>query len=469
MNSIAENRPIQSTQHHHSSDSLSWLIISFFCILTIAFTFIGPSKFLNQLFPLGATIVAIFLYSKSPILYNGFSWWMWFLTALVRRLVDVRSGFTDPSPILLAPYLVSLISIMSIIQSMRLNIKKGDWPFIISFFGVLYGATIGAFNKPYVTVFIGTLNWICPICFGFYIYKNWKLYPEYKRNTQKVFTLGILCMGIYGIFQYFSLPAWDLLWLKETGLESSAGVIDEVTGSGMRIWSTMPSAEPFAAIMAGGLLMLANQESPLAMSSSVVGYLSLLLTLVRSAWVGWLAGLLNLIIALSSKQKIRLFMIITCLALALVPITLTGQFSEKITSRISTLSDVENDGSAQIRKTAFNSSITTALSNPIGNGIEKGAMDNALLSILFYLGWVGAVPYALGLILVSFRLFNIRDKKEDSFIVICQGVVISALVRLPVNGANTGVGGVMLWMFLALGIAADEHRRYHMKINRQLL
>jgi hypothetical protein len=469
MNSIAGNLPIQNNQNHHASDSLSWLIISVFCALTIVFTFIGPSKLLNQLFPLGATIVAIFLYSKSPILYNGFSWWMWFLTALVRRLVDVRSGFTEPSPILLAPYLVSLISIMSIIQSMRLDIKKGDWPFIISLFGVLYGATMGALNKPYITVFIGTLNWICPISSSFYIYKNWNLYPEYKRNTQKVFTLGILCMGIYGIFQYFSLPAWDLLWLKETGLERSAGSIDETTGGGMRIWSTMPSAEPFAAIMAGGLLVLANQETPLAISSSVVGYLSLLLTLVRSAWLGWLAGLLNLIVALSSKQKIRLSMMLACLALTLVPITLTGEFSEKITSRITTLSDVNNDGSAQIRKAAFNENIDSALSNPIGNGIEKGAMDNALLSTLFYLGWVGAALYAFGLILVSFRLFNIRDKKEDPFIVICQGVVISALIRLPVNGANTGVGGVMLWMFLALGIAADKHRRYNMKINMPLL
>jgi hypothetical protein len=463
MNSSTENIPIQNSQDIRSPDSLSWLAIFAFSVFTIVFTFIGPGKIFNQLFPLGATLVAIFLYSRSPVLYNGFSWWMWFLVALVRRLVDLRSGFTEPSPILLAPYLVNLVSIMSILQSMRLNIRKGDWPFIISFFGVIYGIIIGIFNKPYLAVFIGGLNWLVPVCFGFYIYKNWKLYPAYKKNTQQVFMFGILLMGIYGIFQYFKLPTWDLLWIKETGLESSAGGVDDATGGGTRIWSTMPSTEPFAAIMAGGLLLLANQERPVSTAASVVGYISLLLTLVRSAWLGWLAGLLNLLVAFNLKQKTRLISIIICLSLVVVPITLTGQFSEKITGRVSSLSNVENDGSAQIRKETFNNSINSALSNPIGDGIEKGSMDNALLSTLFYLGWVGAVPYTLGLLLACFSLFNIKNKNDDSFIIVCQSIVISALIRLPVNGANTGVGGVMLWTFIALGIAADKYNHYYPK------
>jgi hypothetical protein len=460
MNSTTSNLE-KIDKNARSANSLSWLIISIFSAITIILTFIGPSKILNQLFPIGSTLVAIYLYSKSPILYNGFSWWIWFLVALVRRLVDLRSGFTEPSPILLAPYLVSLVSIMSLFQSMRISVKKGDWPFLISFFGVIYGVIIGAINKPYITVFIGALNWLSPVCYGFYIYKNWRLYPEYKKNTQKVFTFGILLMGIYGIFQYFKLPDWDLLWIKETGLESAAGAVDEVTGGGMRIWSTMPSSEPFAAIMAGGLLLLASPESRISIASSVVGYVSLLLTLVRSAWVGWLAGLLNLFISFNRKQRVRLTLIVVCLSLLVVPITLTGEFSEKVTGRVSSLSSVENDGSAQIRKETFSTSIDSALSNPIGDGIENGSMDNALLSTLFYLGWVGAVPYALGLSLACFSLFKIKNKNHDSFIIVCQGIVTSALVRLPVNGANTGVGGVMLWTFLALGIAANKYNYYY--------
>jgi hypothetical protein len=458
MNSTTNNLPARISQDHHSSDSSSWIIISVFSLLTIILIFIGPGKVLNQLFPLGATVVSIFLYSKSPILYNGFSWWMWFLTALIRRLVDIRSGFTEPSPILLAPYLVSLVSGMSIIQSMRVNIKGGDWPFIISLLGVIYGAVMGIFNKPYTTVFVGTLNWICPICFGFYIYKNWRLYPEYKKNTQEVFTIGVLCMGLYGIFQYFSLPSWDLLWLKETGLESSAGGIDEATGSGMRIWSTMQSGEPFAAVMAGGLLLLANREGPVAASASVAGYISLLLTLVRSAWIGWLGGLLSLIITLNPKQKNRLFTTIICLSLIVVPITLTGEFSEKIIGRVSTLSDVENDNSSQVRKQAFNSQFNSALTNPIGNGIENSSMDSALLATLFYLGWTGAFSYVFGIVLACFNLFNTGSKK-DSFLVVCQSIVISCLIRLPVNGANLGASGIVLWAFLGMGIAAIKYNR----------
>lgn len=467
MNSSTLNKPLQSNQDIRSSDSWSWLVIFTFSVFTIGFTFVGPGKVFNQLFPLVSTIVAIFLYSRSPVLYNGFSWWIWFLTALIRRLVDLRSGFTEPSPILLAPYLVSLVSIMTMLQSMRLDIKKGDWPFIIAFFGVAYGITIGIFRKPYLTVLIGGLNWLSPVCFGFYIYKNWRLYPEYKKNTQQVFTYGILVMGIYGIFQYFKLSDWDLLWLKETGLESSAGAVNEITGGGTRIWSTMQSGEPFAAIMAGGLLLLSNRERPLSVASSVVGYIALLLTLVRSAWLGWIAGLLNLLIAFNLKQKARLFLIVICLSFIVVPITLTGEFSEKITDRVSTLSNVENDGSAQIRQEAFNSQINSALTNPIGDGIENSSMDSAFLATLFYLGWPGTAFYSLGLILACSSLFIVKNKDNDSFVIVCQSIVISAIVRLPVNGANTGVSGIMLWAFIALGVASGKYNHVQQKLTQR--
>jgi hypothetical protein len=449
---------------HSGNNSFSWLIICVFSIFTILFTFVGPSKVLNYIFPISASFVAIFLYSKSPILYNGFSWWMWFLAPLVRRLVDLRSGFTDPSPMLLAPYLVSLVSIMAILQSINRNITKDDFPFVLSFLGVTYGAVVGIINKPYTTVFIGTLNWIAPICFGFHVYKNWRLYPEYKENTQKVFMLGILMMSVYGIFQYFRLSDWDLLWLKETGLESGTGGVDESTGGGTRIWSTMQSPEPFAAIMAGGLLLLTSRDGPLSISSSVVGYIALLLTLVRSAWLGWLGGLLSIILTLNPRQQGRLISLLLCLSVLVIPISLTSDFSEKITTRVSTLADVQSDGSAQIRQQAFNKNIDIALSNPVGDGIENGSMDSSLLSTLFYLGWVGTIPYVLGLLLACFRLFNASEKKNDPFISICQGIVVSILLRLPANGSNVGASGVLLWTFLGMAMAADRYGRQNSKL-----
>jgi uncharacterized membrane protein len=460
MSRATEQIDIRSQNKTQSNDVISWIIICVFSVFTILFTFVGPSKVLNYAFPGLSFLVAIVLYSRNPILYNGFSWWIWFLAALVRRLVDLRSGFTEPSPLLLAPYLVNMASCMTMWQSLIRKIQADDIPFLLVFYGVLYGAIVGAITKSLTTVFIGTLNWMAPIVFGFHIYKNWRFYPEYKQNTQRVFIWGILVMGVYGIFQYFQLSKWDLLWLKETGMESSTGSIDDSTGGGMRIWSTMQSTEPFSAVMAGGLLLLISRESPLSMASSIVGYIAFLLTLARSAWLGWIAGLIKITLTLNPKQKARLLSLLICLSIFVVPLSLNEQFSEKITGRLDSLSNVKEDASAQIRQDDFNRQINQALTNPVGNGIENNSMDSALLSTLFYLGWVGTIPYTIGLCMACYQLFNISGAKSDTFISACQGIAISALIRFPVNGSNSGVSGVMLWTFIALGLASERYNRY---------
>jgi hypothetical protein len=460
MGITTEHLYIENQSEAQSNDVLSWILICAFSIFTILFTFIGPSQILNYAFPGLSFLLAIVLYSRNPILYNGFSWWIWFLAALVRRLVDLRSGFTEPSPLLLAPYLVNMASCMTMGRSLTRKIQEDDIPFLLVFYGVLYGAIIGGITKAFTTVFIGTLNWMAPILFGFHIYKNWRFYPEYKQNTQRVFTWGILLMGVYGVFQYFQLSEWDLLWLKETGLESSTGGIDESTGGGMRIWSTMQSTEPFSAVLAGGLLLLISRDSPLSIASSIVGYIAFLLTLARSAWLGWLAGLIKITLTLNPKQKARLLSLLICLSIFVVPLSLSGEFSGKITGRLDSLSDIKNDGSAQIRQGAFDHQINQALTNPVGNGIENNSMDSALLSTLFYLGWVGTIPYTIGLCMACYQLFNIPGAKSDTFISACQGIAISALIRFPVNGSNSGVSGVMLWTFIALGLASERYNRY---------
>jgi hypothetical protein len=59
-------------------------------------------------------------------------------TPLVRRLADYRSGFTDPSPILLAPYLVALLTLITFLQNVPILKRQGGLPFVLSFIGLFY-------------------------------------------------------------------------------------------------------------------------------------------------------------------------------------------------------------------------------------------------------------------------------------------------------------------------------------------
>ena len=45
---------------------------------------------------LGSFIIGLFLYQRYPILYVGFTWWLWFMGPFVKRLIDYQSGFVMP-------------------------------------------------------------------------------------------------------------------------------------------------------------------------------------------------------------------------------------------------------------------------------------------------------------------------------------------------------------------------------------
>ena len=91
----------------------------------------GISWPLRLLYPGGALVLGIVLYSRHPILYVGFTWWLWFLTAWVRRVVDFQSGWQEPSVILLAPYLCSLVAILTLLNDLPQVYRRGGLPFVV--------------------------------------------------------------------------------------------------------------------------------------------------------------------------------------------------------------------------------------------------------------------------------------------------------------------------------------------------
>jgi hypothetical protein len=156
----------------------AWLAIVALIVLSSLFIFTGIGGILNLAFPVGSFIVGLFLYLRYPILYVGFTWWLWFLTPLVRRLGDWKSGVTDPSPILLAPLLVALISSITLILQLPKLYKHGNLPFFCCLASVFYGFLIGLIQNSTVTTIIEFLDWVSPIFFGFHLFTCWRDYPQ---------------------------------------------------------------------------------------------------------------------------------------------------------------------------------------------------------------------------------------------------------------------------------------------------
>lgn len=437
---------------------LGWGVLFGFFLFTTAAIMGGAGKFLNVAFPLASLIIGIFLYIKTPIMFMGFSWWMWFISPFVRRLADFRSGFTDPSPILMAPYLVGAITIVTFIKYAPRMSRDGSMTFVLPIIGIMYGFLIGLVYDPRFAVFRELLDWIVPLLMGFHLFANWREFPAFYKNLQQTFVWGILVMGSYGLFQYMTGPEWDVLWLTDTGMVLANGYADKELGAfAIRVFSTMQSGEPFAAFMSAGLLMLLTTKSPIYLPATIVGYVSFLLSLVRSGWIAWFGGLLTLFGFIKQGYQIRLIMGLLTLMLILFPVITMDTFSGDITDRLQTLNNVEDDNSAAGRKDAFQSSIGTALKQVIGVGIGGGARDNTTIAILFALGWSGTFLYVTGLVKAVMQVFTPSPAVDTVITGNIRAVMMTTLIRLPVNASLFGVSGALLWEFAGLGIAAQKY------------
>ncbi|MGD1912017.1 MAG: O-antigen ligase domain-containing protein [Rivularia sp. (in: cyanobacteria)] len=444
---------------------LGWtaiLVVVFFtavCILS------GATAILRNGYIVVSFAVALFLYLRYPILYIGFTWWIWFVTPLITRIVDFRSGF-DPSRLMLvSQYLITLLTLHTFLIYFPKSLRQGGLPFVMAFLGVFYGALIGLIKTSPFTAARGVFDWLPPIVFAFYLFIKWREYPQYRQVIQRTFIWGVLVMGAYGVWQFIVAPEWDVFWLVETELKS----MGDPEPLGLRVWSTMASPAPFSGVMMAGLLLLLTHQHYLNIPATAGGYLSFLLTSVRTLWGAWLVGLVTLFGSLKSASQIRLITVILLMVLCVVPLTTIEPFSETITGRFETFSNLEDDDSAQVRQKIYEEGLNKAITNGLGNGVgntfvvnEKGVLepiviDSGLLDIFFTLGWFGAVFYLGGMMLLVSQVLQFTESRFDSFMAASRGIGIAMISTLAGNSGMLGVAGMVLWGFLALALAGHNY------------
>jgi len=430
-------------------------LITGFALITVACLVAKAGEIVNIIFPVGAMLVAMYLLRWDPFLYIGFNWWLYFLAPFVRRVADWGGGFTDPSPILLAPYLASLTAIFYVLKHFSPSKNRLASPFLLSGSGVVYAFCIGALNSELLPTCISLLDWFVPIVFGLYIFLQWQEYPAHRENFKRIFLWGVLVMGSYGIIQFLVCPPWEIYWFQN----SPFGGQGRVEALNMRVYSTMNSVEPFSAYMSYGLLSLVSTASPLVLPASILGGLTFLLTQGRSAWLAWVLGMAMLTNLLPSKQQARLVIGLFFLSLCLIPLATMEPFSSLISERLSTFSSVETDGSALARQAAYADVLNNGLFNVVGSGFGAGALDSAILTWLTSLGWIGSIPYATGVFLLVHELFSSHLSIRDTFFISVKAATASSLLRLLVNNPTTEISGIVFWGFLGIGLAAVQYAR----------
>lgn len=238
---------------------------------------------------------------------------------------------------------------------------------------------------------------------------------------------------------------------------------------GIRVWSTMNGPLVFGVTIMAGLLLLFNYRGGLSLPASAAGYLAFLLSQVRTAWLGWVVGLLALFSSLKSSLQIRLIIIFVVMAVAIVPLTNIEPFSEVINARLDSFSNIEHDGSAVARTETYTKLLVPALTSFFGYGIGNMPdfgfpLDSTILSMLFSVGWLGTIFYMGGWISLSLKLFRGSEIKADTVASTARAVVASAFFMLFFTPTIfAGILGVVMWGFLGMGMAARKYYLHQSK------
>ncbi len=434
--------------------TLGWLPILALILLSVLLALLNMGSILRLVFPAGALGIAIWLYGRYPTLYIGFTWWIWFLSPWVRRIADFSGGWQDPNPVLLTPFLVTFVSGATLIRQLPYLTWRGGLPFMGAIAATGYGLLSGIVNGASLTALITSfLYWSVPVLFGFHLYANWHDYPQQRRLMYRCFLWGVLIMGSYGLFQYLTAPGWDRYWM----VNSEMPVIGSPEPLQIRVFSTLNSPGPFAQVLSAGLILLLSNARPLQAPASLVGYLALMLSLARSAWIGWVLSLLTLLSASRAKLQIRLAVTVLILGLMVVPLTMVEPFSEVISARVQSLASPDEDTSFNERIETYNNSLDLIATQGLGSGLgvvsrdSRLVLDSGLLELLFGMGWFGGVPYLLGLSTLFFAVF--RHPPPDTFVNSVRSISLGTAATVLLGNVLIGMPGMIVWSFLSLGLS----------------
>jgi hypothetical protein len=425
--------------------------------------FSGQGAVLRMALPAVATIIGLVLYVTRPVLYVQYSLWVWFLTPLVRRVVDWRFGYMDPNVVLLAPFLVSGISGLTLIRPNQRLGTRVPMGFVLCGMAIVYGFIVGMVLHPSAETIFGLLNWLCPLLFGLHLYLNWERYEEYRSGITAAFLWGVLILGLYGICQFFQPPEWDTYWLINASLNSLNPSFGQPEPLLIRVWSTMNAPGPFANIMMAGLILLFTGRSKLKVFAAVPGYLSLLLSIVRTAWLSWIVCAMWVLKRAKARIVVRIFLSLGVLVACLLPLLSDPRLATVIEDRAKTFTDLGHDASFAARREMYRVLVIDAIQNPFGHGLKnlevahEITVDSGILAVVFSLGWAGGAFFAVGI--VSFFLTKHREREEgDEFMRAAEAIMIGIIVQVFGGNVFVNVTGALFWMLVGMFLA---DRRNH--------
>ena len=431
-------------------------------LLVVLTAMIGPlvGAWARPLFILCCVGLAYLAWRQSPVAHVQATLIMFSFAPLLRRLVDASTGFDATGLMLAGPLLMLLVPLPELRPLLhRANIDSGSAT--VLFLGVCVGycVLLTAVLGDVMQAAAGALKWGAPLVYALTLQQHEERAEELLEAVAGAFVVILPAVGLYGIYQYVNPPDWDRYWLTMATI-TSAGLPAPFQ---VRTFSTMHGPAVFATYTAAGLAIVFFLRSHwLTRVMLLPAALALLLSLYRTAWLSLAAFLVFCMFF--PVTRLRALYLIAALGIAISLTHLAPLIGEIIAARLSTLADLQSDGSG-IERLAELATLWNLPDNMIvGRGFiaEDVAVPGAQpLDGMPAVLWM-SMGIPIGLLAIAAILVPIQRSISGAFQRPCLGSVVLAglglgfLVQLPLASIVVGELGFLFWLLNAL--ATSLHR-----------
>ncbi len=457
-----------------SGTSVATIIVAAFAF-SIAFLLrSGHSGILSLLYPAAALATGAILFFVAPARYISFVWWLWIVTPFVRRVVDAQNGFNAQNPILLAPLLVCALGAFDVVRLAPKLRFTNVAPFTVALLCLVGGVAVGLTVSSPPLVFYAALTWCAPLLLGAHVVLHPERHDAYHKAITTTLVVGITVLAVYGCAQFYAPATWDRMWMVNSRMDS----IGQPAPFQVRVFSLMNAPGPLGQFLCAGLLILLANRARLKTPALYAGIVLLLLSLSRSAWLGFAVGFVYLLFFVGGRSRRTALAIIgTTIAIivafqrAPAPREL-NPLRRTIENRVTTMTDLSMDVSYRARSYLIPVLKAEILSHPLGNGLgatlvggARGAtsnrlsdlglyLDNGILETFLVLGWLGGLMFlASSACVVAMALLTVRRGEGAN------GYVAGAIALFTQLISGTiffGVGGAAFWTCAAMAITSTH-------------